>query len=166
MQLSLRKIAIRDARVFKREPYVVGLVTTEDGEYRIATPKLDGVKRGEPGVFDPPVELVDFGKHPGWAAIRLVAMESDGDYRRSGEIIAGVTPLVNAVLGTVSVGGAPGSDLGIAAVRHAAALLVNRLKGAKDDLLGELELEIVEQPMGDFVRDAGRARLHFALEDE
>lgn len=146
-KLLLDEVELPGAEIFRRELYLTGVVVSASGERSMVSPTIRGVKKGNPGVFDPPLELLDtwnfLERENGEAsgAAHFAVMESDRDWRWIAGVIQGVDPMIGVLVkSAIAAGGAPSL-----AAHRGLEHLVHRLSEARDDVLGEFSVEVRPQ---------------------
>lgn len=149
--LYIAKIELPKARLFRREPYIVAVTVGAEGvagkrrEVEVRTAPARGIKAGRPWIPDDPIELFPAGEARGLIATSVRIMESDRDFRRVAQTVAGVRDRLRTTsLGRRVAAGIGFSSAGVAeaSLERAADLVVGALRNAGDDLLGQFSGEL------------------------
>lgn len=145
--LYLDRLDLPGARV-RREPYIVAVTVTERplSDVRVHTKPFRRVTRSRP--VDQTVELHAPCDPGGFFACDLVIMESDADFRRAGDLIAGARHLMtDTALGRAVTAGLGLGSLGLAGagVREALDVLAGRLKDNGDDQIDRFEIRVTNE---------------------
>lgn len=141
MRVLIDTIRLPRKKVFNREVYLLvdGEVSTEDDVHLVGlhTPVFRGIRAGHPAH----PELVLYDGPPGQVHLKVVAMESDADYRVLSRWMATLASLVTRLSGGAILSG---KEL----TRRGAALLLELLIEQGDDLLGQATFRWPRQATG------------------